>query len=62
MSPNPRELPVFGSGAWAVRRLVIDWSMQPQMTSNLAIGALLMAVWRHQFRPEVMVDAVHPRA
>ena len=27
-------------------RQVVGWSMKPQMTSDLAIDALLMAVWR----------------
>lgn len=29
-------------------RLVIGWSMKPQMTSDLALDALLMAVWRRK--------------
>jgi putative transposase len=35
-------------------RQVIGWSMEPQMTSDLAIDALLMAVWRPKPKQEVM--------
>ncbi len=38
-------------------RQVIDWSMKPQMTSDLAIDALLMAVWRRKPKQEVMVHS-----
>ncbi|ECA4604909.1 IS3 family transposase [Salmonella enterica] len=38
-------------------RQVIGWSMKPQMTSDLAIDALLMAVWRRKPKQEVMVHS-----
>lgn len=38
-------------------RQVIGWSMKPQMTSNLAIDALLMTVWRRKPRQEVMIHS-----
>ncbi len=38
-------------------RQVIGWSMKPQMTSNLAIDALLMAVWRRKPKQEVMIHS-----
>jgi len=38
-------------------RQVIGWSMKPQMTSDLAIDALLMAVWRRKPRQEVMIHS-----
>ena len=37
-------------------RKVIDWSMQPTMTSDIMIKALLMTVWR---RPEATQVIVH---
>jgi putative transposase len=37
-------------------RKVIGWSMQPTMTSDIVIKALLMAVWR---RPEATEVIVH---
>ncbi|WP_172432535.1 IS3 family transposase [Metapseudomonas otitidis] len=37
-------------------RQVIGWSMKPQMTSDLAIDALLMAVWRRKPKQE---DLIH---
>ena len=36
-------------------RQVVGWSMKPQMTSDLAIDALLMVVWRRKPKQEVMV-------
>ena len=38
-------------------RQVIGWSMKPQMTSDLAIDALLMAVWRRNPKQEVMIHS-----
>lgn len=38
-------------------RQVIGWSMQPRMESELAINALLMAVWRRQPKQEVIVHS-----
>jgi putative transposase len=38
-------------------RQVIGWSMKPQMTSDLAIDALLMAVWRRKPKLEVMIHS-----
>jgi len=34
-------------------RQVVGWSMKSQMTSDLAIDALLMAVWRRKPKQEV---------
>jgi putative transposase len=36
---------------------VIGWSMRPQMTSDLAIDALLMTVWRRKPKQEVMIHS-----
>ncbi|MEF0660162.1 IS3 family transposase [Pseudomonas aeruginosa] len=36
-------------------RQVVGWSMKAQMTTDLAINALLMAVWRRKPKQEVMV-------
>jgi putative transposase len=36
-------------------RQVVGWSMQPRMDKELAIGALLMAVWRRKPKQTVMV-------
>lgn len=38
-------------------RQVVGWSMKAQMTSDLAINALLMAVWRRKQKQEVMVHS-----
>ena len=38
-------------------RQVIGWSRKPQMTSDLAIDALLMAVWRRKPKQEVMIHS-----
>ena len=38
-------------------RQVIGWSMKAQMTSDLAIDALLMAVWRRKPKQGVMVHS-----
>lgn len=38
-------------------RQVIGWSMKPRMCSNLAIDALLMAVWRRTPKREVMIHS-----
>jgi transposase InsO family protein len=37
--------------------MVVGWSMKAQMTSDLAIDALLMAVWRRKPKQEVMVHS-----
>lgn len=38
-------------------RQVIGWSMKPRMSSDLAIDALLMAVWRRKPKQEVMIHS-----
>lgn len=38
-------------------RQVIGWSMKPRMSSDLAIDALLMAVWRRKPNQEVMIHS-----
>ncbi len=38
-------------------RQVVGWSMKSQMTSDLAIDALLMAVWRRKPKQQVMVHS-----
>lgn len=38
-------------------RQAVGWSMKSQMTSDLAIDALLMAVWRRKPNQEVMVHS-----
>jgi putative transposase len=38
-------------------RLVIGWSMQPRMDRELALSALLMALWRRQPRQTVTVHS-----
>jgi putative transposase len=38
-------------------RQVVGWSMKSQMTSDLTIDALLMAVWRRKPKQEVMVHS-----
>ncbi|WP_343177530.1 IS3 family transposase [Pseudomonas sp. 4810-S13] len=38
-------------------RQVVGWSMKSQMTSDLAIDALLMAVWRRKPKQEVMIHS-----
>ena len=38
-------------------RQVIGWSMKQQMTSDLAIDALLMAVWRRKPKQELMIHS-----
>lgn len=38
-------------------RQVIGWSMQPRMDRELALNALLMAVWRRQPESEVIVHS-----
>jgi transposase InsO family protein len=38
-------------------RQVVGWSMKSQMISDLAIDALLMAVWRRKPKREVMVQS-----
>lgn len=38
-------------------RQVIGWSMKPRMCSDLAINALLMAVWRRKLKQEVMIHS-----
>ena len=38
-------------------RQIVGWSMKSQMTGDLAIDALLMAVWRRKPKQEVMVHS-----
>lgn len=38
-------------------RCVIGWSAQPRMTTNLALQALLAAVWRRKPRTRVMIHS-----
>lgn len=38
-------------------RQIIGWSMNERMTSDLALNALLMAVWRRKPKAEVMVHS-----
>ena len=38
-------------------RKVIGWSMQPNMTKDIVIKALLMAVWRRSPKTEVIVHS-----
>lgn len=38
-------------------RQVIGWSMKPRMSSDLAIDALLMAVWRRKPKQEIMIHS-----
>ena len=38
-------------------RLVVGWSAQPRMTTDLALQALLMAVWRREPTDRVMVHS-----
>ncbi len=38
-------------------RQVVGWSMQPRMDRELALNALLMAVWRRQLKETVMVHS-----
>ncbi len=38
-------------------RQIVGWSMKSQMTSDLAIDALFMAVWRRKPKQEVMVHS-----
>lgn len=38
-------------------RQVVGWSMQPQMHVDLALNALLMAVWRRKPKNEVLVHS-----
>ena len=38
-------------------RQVVGWSMKPRMCSELAIDALLMAVWRRKPKQEVMIHS-----
>src|SRR6218665_751442 len=38
-------------------RQVVGWSMKPRMSSDLAIDALLMAVWRRKSKQEVMIHS-----
>ncbi len=38
-------------------RQIIGWSMKSQMTSDVAIDALLMAVWRRKPKQEVMIHS-----
>ena len=38
-------------------RRVVGWSMQPRMTTELALQALLMAVWRRKLKNTVLVHS-----
>lgn len=38
-------------------RQVIGWSMKPRMSSDLAIDAMLMAVWRRKPQQQVMIHS-----
>jgi len=38
-------------------RMVIGWSMKPRLTSDLAIDALLMAVWKRHPKDQVIVHS-----
>lgn len=38
-------------------RQVVGWSMQPQMHTDLALKALLMAVWRRKPKNEVLIHS-----
>lgn len=38
-------------------RQVIGWSMKPRMCSDLAIDAMLMAVWRRKPQQQVMIHS-----
>jgi len=38
-------------------RQIVGWSMQPRMTSELALNALLMAMWRRKPEHEVIVHS-----
>jgi len=40
-----------------ISRQVIGWSMQPQIHADLALKALLMAIWRRKPKTEVMVHS-----
>jgi putative transposase len=42
-------------------RQVIGWSMKPQMTSDLAIDALLMAVWRRFLKANNLLGSMSRR-
>lgn len=38
-------------------RKVIGWSMQPRMTKDIVLNALLMAVWRRHPQKQVLVHS-----
>jgi putative transposase len=38
-------------------RMVIGWSMKPRLTSDLALDAILMAVWKRQPKDQVIVHS-----
>ncbi|CDS67070.1 putative transposase [Salmonella enterica subsp. enterica serovar Pullorum] len=38
-------------------RKVIGWSMQPRMTKDIVLNALLMAVWRRHPQKQVLVQS-----
>lgn len=38
-------------------RQVVGWSMQPQMQADLALKALLMAVWRRKPKNEILIHS-----
>lgn len=38
-------------------RKVIGWSMQPRMTKDIVLNALLMAVWRRNPQKQVLVHS-----
>jgi putative transposase len=38
-------------------RKVVGWSMKPTLSRELAIGALLMAIWRRKLKNPVLVHS-----
>lgn len=40
-----------------ISRQIIGWSMKSQMTSDVAIDALMIAVWRRKPKQEVMIHS-----
>ncbi|SLO22152.1 integrase catalytic subunit [Klebsiella variicola] len=38
-------------------RIVVGWSMQPRMTKEIVLNALLMAVWRRNSQKQVLVHS-----
>lgn len=54
LHPNPRRLVVVVD---LFSRKVIGWSMQPRMTKDIVLNALLMAVWRRTSQKQVLVHS-----